>query len=161
MGFSSIHHHQKRSAISACLAAIGLVVISITSYANPFYGATYDIKDPSSTLQVMPVRLMEDDQLMMSAAQIRDQQMPATQRLLNYHWLQHDNHSTIVGAKALSKLLRFSLNQVWQNQENTPFADIERFTMMEWNALLTPFGNYTVKASEKSILLRYQYEVSF
>ncbi len=161
MVFCSLHHHQKRSAVGTCLAAVGLLVFSITTHANPFYNAAYDTKDPSTILQVMPVRLMEDDQLIMSAAQIRDQQMPATQRLLNYHWLQQDAHSTIVGAKALSKLLRFSLHQVWQSQENSTFMSAEKFTTMEWNALLTPFGNYTVKASEKSILLRYHYEVSF
>jgi hypothetical protein len=107
----------------------------------------------STELNLIPTRLMTDEQLILSARYIRQSACSQSQRLLNNVWLTMEQSKQYEGARALGKVLTlgyFSYRRALTPEEiSNPLMPIS--TTLNEDSVITHFENYDLEFSARSV----------
>ena len=126
------------------------------------YGAFCGASDQTLMMSRTPVRMMDDDQLYLSAQYMRSSEMSAEQRLINYYWLRQNENNTIRGGKALAKVLRFSLLTYIRNDRSDQFGNASVFEddedVLERHLFNSQWGEYKLGFSGSKVSLNMHLE---
>lgn len=110
----------------------------------------------SQKLGIQAVHQMDNEDLFLAAAAIRDQRIGVEQRLLNYTWLNQDNEKMYSGGRALSHILKLSVLTYWHNNGGRTTFKIEKHEQ-ESSSLVSEFGNYKLRLSGDKIKLSFKH----
>ena len=110
------------------------------------------------TLRILPIRLMDDETLFLSAAAQRDHSMSPVNKLLNNRWLLQSSENTYSGPRALRTALRLSVVNVWQSKYGAqePSRQQSRHNTKPPRPLFN-ISNYDIDFSEDRMMLGFSF----
>lgn len=117
-----------------------------------FCGARDQLDDTGVT----PVRQLDNTALFESAVAMRDQSMPAEQRVLNYFWLQETAATRIQGGRVWTRLFRHGVAnfRAKQPHQSAP-PDNKTFS---WDNSDLERGAYRVRISDDYVRIIFHYD---
>lgn len=148
----------KRLGTTCCLSFL----FPCLSSANPL-GDTFTWRDGgyqrNIQMNILPTRMMDDETLFLAAETAREQHMCAAQRLLNNRWLIENDQNTYSGEKAVSKILKMTVLQLWHLKTGNTLAPQTLSDDNDAPLSLTAFDNYNLNLSggglQLSLKLRF------
>lgn len=104
---------------------------------------------------------MSNEDLLLSAATLKDNRLSIEQRFLNYQWLanQENIHAGVrIGNKALSQLIRQSIKIYWQRTIKSRYADNHLVPSADGTGKFKPELDYHIKLSDDELKLALRYD---
>ena len=104
---------------------------------------------------------LDNKSLIEAAAHYRSNNMNATQRALNYQWLQQQHHSgkdIDYGSKVLSKLFKMGLQTYWNSVQSNAIRSNKMAPDANGRGFFTQDVSYDMKVSADKINISLEYE---
>lgn len=143
-----------------CVALMLLVMFtSITVAADNLLTFNHaDLQQSYATkLGIQAIHEMDNEDLFLAAAAIRDQRINTEQRLLNYAWLNQDNEKTYSGGRALGHILKLGVLTYWHNNSKRTTFKIEKHEQEKNSAFVSEFGKYKLRISGSRVKLSFKH----
>ncbi|SMF08998.1 hypothetical protein SAMN02745866_00663 [Alteromonadaceae bacterium Bs31] len=109
----------------------------------------------NSRLEVLPIRLMDNETLFKSAQQQRDGRMCDHKRLLNSQWLLQNDRNTWSGGSAVGKVFRTGFNRFWSAHKGSKKGSVQSYF---FDQDMTYLGNYAFGASEDKVYVGVKFD---
>lgn len=105
-------------------------------------------------------REMDNNSLLRSAEQLRNTEMSAEQRALNYQWLQQHqgDDDPQVGGKVLQTLMKMGFKTYWEGTRINLDSNDEALPNSDGNGKVTDDIDYKIRMSGDKIKLSFEYE---
>lgn len=105
-------------------------------------------------------RELDNESLIRSAEQLRNTEMSAEQRALNYQWLQmhEDGDGTQVGGRVLQTLMKMGFKTYWEGTRINLDGDEQAIPNSDGNGKVTEDIDYKIRMSGDKIKLSFEYE---
>ena len=156
-------------AIKACLS-VGLGAFCAHVFAGSYEensASLYFYKtDTSDTTKhffqtdLIPIQLMDDKSLFLSAEAERDQSMSKNQRILNNRWLVSNKRNTFNGTRALREFFKMNFfNMMFPSGTDSKEFSLTGKPLQKTNAF-SDIDNYRLNISDNRIALKYIYRFS-
>ena len=153
------HAHGHRSPKYALPLFLGILILSAPSLgsADKLF-LPNDFSGHGKTGLMMMDGTLSNADLVERAAEIQNQELSMTQRLLNNRWLsQHQQDDSVEGNKVLSRLLKRSFKTYWNRKRDTDFANKKYLPDADGNGRVSEM-DYKVRLSSDTLTLGMTYE---
>lgn len=158
MGFkrSFTHGRHPGNLPGMLVATIFLIVITSSSAEDEFFLPNSLVQGDNR--QHLDFSNLNNAQLLERARELRSQELNATQRALNYQWLEsHQNHEFVEGSKAYKAFFKRGLKEFWNRQRKERFKS-ERVPDINGRGSISREVDYDLHLSSDELKIGLSYE---
>ncbi len=143
------------------LLSASCVAMCNFSYADNFSMGLEDLgiyQNTYRSMPIIPIRLMDNETLFLSAEAEKDTRMSFAQKLINNRWLAGNSRNTYSGGAALGKYLRMNLRNYWENRKHSSLKKSNAARKPNKYSEFTNIQNYDLRVSDERIKLEFEYK---